>query len=126
MKAQARTLFPFAPSGPDFATALAFFADIGFETVWRQDGYAGLRFGGAFFILQDLDKPEWAQQQMIVVEVDDLDLYWREIEALSLEAKYQGVRLRPPTDFPWGREVHLIDPAGVCWHFRKSADADEK
>ena len=21
----------------------------------------------------------------------------------------------------WGREIHIIDPAGVCWHFRQSA-----
>jgi uncharacterized glyoxalase superfamily protein PhnB len=27
-------------------------------------------------------------------------------------------RAREPTDYPWGqREVHLVDPAGVCWHF---------
>jgi hypothetical protein len=28
------------------------------------------------------------------------------------------VKAQEPRDFPWGlREVHLIDPAGVCWHF---------
>jgi uncharacterized glyoxalase superfamily protein PhnB len=28
------------------------------------------------------------------------------------------VRAAPPTLYPWGqREVHLIDTAGVCWHF---------
>ena len=25
-----------------------------------------------------------------------------------------------PTDFPWGREVNIIDPAGVCWHVRQA------
>lgn len=32
--------------------------------------------------------------------------------------RYEGVRAKQPTLFPCGqREVHLIDPAGVCWHF---------
>jgi hypothetical protein len=31
-----------------------------------------------------------------------------------------GVKFRPPTEFPWGREIHIIDLAGVCWHVRQS------
>jgi hypothetical protein len=53
--------------------------------------------------------------------VDDLDLYWSEIEAKDLPGRFAGVRLRPPTDFAWGREVHIIDPGGVCWHVRQAA-----
>ena len=33
-----------------------------------------------------------------------------------LEETYPAFRMKSPTDFPWGREVHFIDPAGVCWH----------
>jgi hypothetical protein len=51
--------------------------------------------------------------------VGDLDGYWAEIDALDLPARYPGVRIKPPTDLPWGREAHVVDPAGVCWHFRK-------
>jgi hypothetical protein len=120
MKARATALVPFAPSGPDFERALAFFAELGFETTWKNNDIAGLSFGGARFLLQNYDAQAWAENQMIVVEVDDLDLYWAEIDALDLPAKYPGVRTKEPTDFPWGREVHVIDPAGVCWHFRKA------
>jgi hypothetical protein len=119
MKARANALYPFVPSGADFGLALAFFAELGFETAWQADGLAGLRFDKAYFMLQDIDVPLWQSNQMLTVEVDDLDGYWREIDALDLPSKYQGVRTRPPTEFPWGREVHVIDPAGVCWHFRQ-------
>lgn len=118
MKARATKLVPFVPSGPDFKIAIAFFADLGFETAWQHDGLASLRFGGAYFMLQDINVPIWQENQMHVVEVDDLDVYWAELDALDLATKYSGVRLKPPTDYPWGREVHLIDPGGVCWHFR--------
>jgi predicted enzyme related to lactoylglutathione lyase len=121
MKSRATSLYPFVPSGRDFAASLAFFAELGFDTLWQHDGLAGLRFGGAYFILQDIDVPEWQKNQMITFEVDDLDLYWSEIEAKDLVGRFAGVRTRPPADFPWGREVHIIDPGGVCWHVRQAS-----
>ena len=120
MKARATALIPFVPSGTDFNVALAFFADLGFETTFKNDDLAGLRFDRAEFLLQNYHLQAWAENQMIVLEVDDLDAYWAEIDALDLPAKYPGVRTKEPTDFPWGREVNIIDPAGVCWHIRKA------
>ena len=120
MKTTATTLYPFVPSGPTFERSLEFFAALGFEQAWRQEGLAALRFGGAYFLLQDIDVPEWQKNQMMVFEVDDLDAYWAEIEAKGLAAAFTGVKLKPPTEFPWGREVHIIDPGGVCWHVRQN------
>lgn len=120
MKSQATTLFPFVPSGPNFAMTIAFFAELGFAKLWENGGLTGLRFGGAYFILQDIDVPEWQKNQMITFEVDDLDGYWSEIDAKDLPGRFAGARTRPPSDFAWGREVHIIDPAGVCWHVRQS------
>ncbi len=121
MQARGKALYPFVPSGPDFGKAISFFAELGFEALWQNDGIAGLQFGGAYFMLQDIDVPDWQSNQMLVLEVDDLDRYWREIDARDLPTKYQGVQTKPPTVYPWGREVHIIDPAGVCWHIRQSA-----
>jgi len=50
------------------------------------------------------------------VTVSDLDEFWLEISEKNLPEKF-GVKLREPTEFPWGREVNMIDIAGVCWHF---------
>jgi hypothetical protein len=120
MKTHATTLYPFVPSGPQFARSLEFFAALGFDKLWQHDGLAGLRFGGAYFLLQDIDVPEWQKNQMITFEVTDLDIYWSELEARDLASTFAGVKLRPPTQFPWGREIHIIDPGGVCWHVRQS------
>jgi hypothetical protein len=109
------------PSGPDFRLALAFLAELGFAKEWEHDGLAGLRWDAAYFLLQDIDVPEWQKNQMITFEVEDLDSYWSEIEPKQLPAKFPGARLRPPTDFPWGREIHIIDPGGVCWHVRQAS-----
>jgi uncharacterized glyoxalase superfamily protein PhnB len=120
MKTLATTLYPFVPSGPQFERSLDFFSALGFEKVWQQDGLAGLRFGGAYFMLQDIDVPEWQKNQMLTFEVTDLDAYWAELEPQNLPSRFPGAKLKPPTQFPWGREIHVIDPGGVCWHVRQA------
>ena len=119
-------MVPFVPSGPDFKTALAFFAELGFETAWEHDGLAGLRFGGAYFMLQAINIPVWQENQMHVIEVDDLDAYWAEIDALALPAKYPGVRAKPPTDFPWAAKSTssiLVASAGISGKAHNDAPA---
>lgn len=119
MRAQATGLYPFVPSGPDFALSVRFFVELGFEKLWEHDGLAGLRYGGAYFMLQNIDVPEWQKNQMITLEVDDLELYWSELAGKGLERAFTGIALKQPTEYPWGREVHIIDPGGVCWHIRQ-------
>jgi predicted enzyme related to lactoylglutathione lyase len=125
MNAKGAALYPFVPSGPDFAKSLEFFAALGFETRWKQGGLAALSFGDAFFLLQEIDVPEWQKNQMIVLEVSDLDAYWVDLASKNLASSFAGVKLRPPTDFPWGREIHIIDPSGVCWHVREKARTEQ-
>jgi hypothetical protein len=85
------SLKPFIPSGADFAMSKSFFLDLGFQLNWETEGLAELRLGAAAFLLQDLT---------------------------GVLERYEGARAKEPTDYPWGeRELHLIDPAGVCWHF---------
>ena len=113
-----RALKPFIPSGPNFARAKAFFQDLGFEIKWEAPGLAELSFGGAAFLLQDFHNKEMQENLMMFVSVDDLDEWWERIQASNVLERYSEVRAKEPTLFPWGqREVHLIDPAGVCWHF---------
>lgn len=115
---QLLSLKPFIPSGPDFAAALAFFTDLGFAINWQNSGLAELQLGGACFILQDFHNKEMQENLMMSVAVENLDEWWRHMQASGVLERYTGVRAKEPTQYPWGRrEVHLIDPAGVCWHF---------
>jgi len=113
---KASSLLPFVPSGKDYEASRRLFADLGFEEVWENNGYAGFRNGAAEFILQRFDDEHFAQNFMVRLNVDDLDRWWAAISQKSLDRAYPGVRLSGPTDYPWGREVNLIDLAGVCWH----------
>ncbi len=107
---------PFIPSGKDYNLARRFFLELGFVEQWESDGMAGFQAGECRFFLQRYDNEAFAQNLMMKLVVPDLDSWWAVIQAKSLEVKFPGVRLKPPTVFPWGREVNIIDPAGVCWH----------
>lgn len=109
-------LVPFVPSGRDFDRSRALFRELGFSELWSAEGYVGLECGAARFILQAFDAPAFAANLMIRLDVDDLDAWWREVSAKELPRQFPEFRINPPRDFPWGREVHFIDLAGVCWH----------
>jgi len=109
-------LLPFVPSGGDFEKSRALFRALGFEELWSAGDYAGFRQGGAKFILQAFDKPEFASNLMLKLEIPNLDDWWAEIKAQQLERRFPGFQMSAPTEVPWGREVTFIDLAGVCWH----------
>ncbi len=109
-------LLPFIPGGLDFAQSRALFRELGFVELWEGGDYVGFQHGAARFILQNYHNAAFAEQLMLKLEVPDLDAWWAEIEPKQLADRFPGVRIKPPTTFPWGREVNFIDLAGVCWH----------
>ena len=108
----------FVPSGGDFQASKQLFAELGFNIVWESDDYIGFDNNGCKFILQNYNDKHFAENLILRVTIDDLDKFWREISEKNLPEKF-GVKLREPTNFPHGREVVMIDIAGVCWHFVK-------
>lgn len=113
-----KTIKPFIPSGEDFALAKAFFLALGCTVNWEVEGLAELQLGEAAFILQNYHNKELQENLMLQVSVADLDTFWADLQASKVLETFAGVRANPPKVMPWGnRELHLIDLAGVCWHF---------
>jgi hypothetical protein len=114
---RAKEILTIFPSVTDFDAAISFYREIGFELDWRSHSMALLRKDKCKFLLQNSSNNWIDGNFMMVLEVEDLDDWWKHLDSLSLEEKYPGVRLRAPEDYPWGkREIHLIDPCGVLWH----------
>lgn len=111
-------LRPFVPSGADFERAKAFFLELGFVHNWGDQSLCELQFGEVKFLLQNFANKEMQDNLMMYVTIDDLDAFHAHLENLQLNDRYPEVRFSKPLMRPWGiRELHLIDPAGVCWHF---------
>ena len=110
------SLEPFVPSGADFARSKQFFQELGFTVNWDAGDYVGFERDGCRFILQKFDNVAFAENLMINVRISNADEFWRAVTEKQLPEKF-GIRLGKPTEQPYGREVNIIDLAGVCWHF---------
>ena len=110
------SLQPFVPSGKDFEGAKEFFQQLGFTINWNDDDYVGFEKDGCKFILQRFDNKDFAENFMISVRISNADEFWQEVNEKQLPQKF-GIKLGTPSNQPYGREVNIIDVAGVCWHF---------
>jgi catechol 2,3-dioxygenase-like lactoylglutathione lyase family enzyme len=92
-----------------------FYQDLGFTIRWSTDDLAYVRCGNASFLLQNFYVSEHAGNFMMHLLVEDVDVWWRQVEAQGLQSKYQ-IMLEPPADRPWGmRDFVITDPTGVLW-----------
>lgn len=111
------SLEPFIPSGRDFDQAKQFFQELGFEVEWEQEGLTGFRQGNCKFILQQYDNKAFTENLMLSVKVTDINTFWDHISNKDLPSKFGIPPIGKPVQQPYGKEVNIIDPAGVCWHF---------
>ena len=110
------SLEPFIPSGNNFEAAKNLFVELDFKINWDAGDYIGFEKDGCKFILQKYDNKAFAENLMINVRVDDVQAFRNIIIEKQLPEKY-GIRIGEISNQPYGKEVNLIDIAGVCWHF---------
>ncbi len=110
------SLRPFVPTS-DLETSLRFFADLGFATAQINDGLAAVQLGPFSFLLQKFEAKGFAANFMMQLMVNDLDGWWKRIDALDLAKRYGVKPPTAPARQPWGLTVaYVVDPAGVLWH----------
>ena len=110
------SLQPFVPSGRNFESSKQFFLELGFTIAWDAGDYVGFQNDSCKFILQKYDNKDFAENFMISVGIPDAQEFWNEVNEKQLPQKF-GIRLAKPAQQPYGKEVNIIDIAGVCWHF---------
>src|SRR5437588_4279350 len=104
----------------DFALSQQFYQDLGFTIAWSSGDLAYVRHGNTSFLLQNFYVAEHAGNFMMHLLVEDVDAWWRHVEARQLQSKYQ-ITLAPPADRPWGlRDFVISDPTGVLWRIGQS------
>ncbi|WP_298738378.1 hypothetical protein [uncultured Chitinophaga sp.] len=109
-------LQPFVPSGKDFERSKQLFLELGFNISFDAHGYAGFEKDGCRFILQHYDAPGFAENFMLTVNVDNVHDFRKYVIDKQLPERF-GIRIGNVTQQPYGKEVNIIDVAGVCWHF---------
>ncbi|MBS1920439.1 MAG: hypothetical protein JST17_09310 [Bacteroidetes bacterium] len=110
------SLEPFVPSGSQFEHSKQLYLELGFLINWDAGDFIGFQRDECKFILQDLNNKEFAENLMISVMVDNVDEYRKELLNKQVQQKF-GIRISEISEQPYGREMNIIDTAGVCWHF---------
>ena len=110
------SLEPFIPSGNNFDASKNLFVELGFKINWDAGDYIGFEKDSCKFILQKYDDKAFAENLMINVKVDDVQAFRNNLMEKKLPEKFD-IRIGEITNQPYGKEVNLIDIAGVCWHF---------
>ncbi len=110
------SLKPFVPSGSNFEGSKQLFVELGFKIEWDGGDYVGFERDNCRFILQKFDNVEFAENFMVSVGIDNAEEFWKSVTEKGLPEKF-GIRISKPKAQPYGKEVNIIDLAGVCWHF---------
>lgn len=113
----ARKILTFIPAGLHYNKAIQFYKEIGFTIDNQNEAVALVRKDECRFLLQNYQN-EWALGNfMMVLEVANLDDWWKFLIGLDLPKKCPGVWIKAPEMYPWGkREVQMADVCGVLWH----------
>jgi hypothetical protein len=111
-----QSLEPFVPSGSNFEGSKQFFLELGFTINWDAGDYVGFEKDGCKFILQYYINKDFAENLMISIKVDNANEFYQFVVDKKLPEKF-GIRISAPKQQPYGKEVNIIDIAGVCWHF---------
>lgn len=99
----------------DFDLSKQFYQDIGFDLAWSSDDLAYFCHGDSSFLLQKFYVREHADNFMMHLLVEDVNAWWKHVQARGIAAKY-GIKAEPPEDRSWGlRDFILVDPTGVLW-----------
>jgi len=106
----------------DFDLSRRFYTDLGFTEALLSDEMAYFHAGSCSFLLQRFYQQDHAENFMMHLLVEDVDAWWRHVEAQQLSQKY-AVRAEPPEDRPWGiRDFIIVDPTSVLWRIGQNID----
>ena len=107
---------PFLPA-KDFGLSKRFYEVLGFEKLLDASDVAIFRIGKGGFLLQSYYQKDWAENFMMQLMVDDLDVWWSHLQSLKLVETFGVAAPKAPAMQPWGlRIAYVTDPSGVLWH----------
>ncbi len=107
----------------DYEESRRFYARLDFEEVVIDPKMSYFKVRGTLgFYLQDYYEKTWVENSMILLEVENFDDCYRELMDKELPKDFPAVRFSEIRHEDWGREVHMLDPAGVLWHFAEFRD----
>jgi len=101
----------------DFALSQRFYAGLGFAMSAGWGGTVDFELGGHRFRLQDYYVKDWADNFMVVLDVDDAEAWHQQALTLQRSGEFPTMRITPPEPVDGALVLHVVDPAGVLLVF---------
>lgn len=120
MDHKAKSIRPFI-GAKDFKLSREFYRDLGFQETVLFHNMSIFMTDGLGFYLQDAYVKDWIDNTMLFLEVQDVERFWKELQALDITTKYKSVKLNPIRVLDWGKECFIHDPSGILWHIGEFA-----
>ena len=101
----------------DFALSKRFYAALGFAMSEGWGGTADFELNGNRFRLQDYYVKDWAENFMVVIDVDDVEAWHQTARKITDSREFGSVRIKPPEAVDDSLVLHVWDPSGVLLVF---------
>ena len=110
---KAHKIRPFIPS-IEFKRSITFYKELGFEIIYEEEKLVIMSLGDISFFIQDAYVKDWAENTMIQLFVEDLEVLYDRV--VDLSKTYSEIKFKPIFNAHYGLTFHLIGPEGVLWH----------
>ncbi|WP_116106067.1 glyoxalase [Lewinella sp. IMCC34191] len=102
----------------DFSESRRFYRAMGFDEVVIDPKMSYFKVSRIIgFYLQDYYEKSWVDNSMLLLQVENFDDCYGELMGKDLPTAFPGVRFSDVKRHDWGRELDMLDPSGVLWHF---------
>lgn len=105
---------PFLPT-KDYEISKQFYLDLGFEMIYEDHQLCLFKRDSISFFIQRAFVKDWAENMMIQTYHSDIDSLYQKVDAIK--ENYPMIKTKEPFQAAYGYTFHLLDPAGVLWHF---------
>jgi Glyoxalase/Bleomycin resistance protein/Dioxygenase superfamily len=107
----------------DFAASKRFYMALGFAMSEGWGGTADFELNGHRFRLQNYYVKDWAENFMVVIDVDDVEAWHQRAREIAASGEFDSIGVKPPEAVDDSLVLHVTDPSGVLLVFvQKRAD----
>lgn len=101
----------------DFELSKRFYTSLGFKMSEGWGGTADFELNGNRFRLQDYYVKDWADNFMVVIDVDDADAWYQHVRKIADSGGFDSIHIKPPETVDGSLVLHVTDPSGVLLVF---------
>jgi catechol 2,3-dioxygenase-like lactoylglutathione lyase family enzyme len=101
----------------DFEKSKQFYTALGFTMSEGWGGTADFVLNGRWFRLQNYYVKDWAENFMVVIDVDDVEAWHQRAQEVASGGEFHNVGVKPPETVDGFLVLHVVDPSGVLLVF---------